>query len=162
MTLSDIDRNTIAHIEEHGWSSMHVMAEGDDPSFTYSIGFWETLNAPDAIIFGMPRKLAHSMLWRVFEQIRDGKAALQDHARWTDVIADFDCISRPVHQTQIGEYLNFAIWYREYRTQLRDLAAYQIFWPGKPQGLFPWETGCEQIVRDCQPLLYLPRMTGLA
>lgn len=42
------------------------------------------------------------------------------------------------------------------------LQAYQVFWPGAVQGLFPWESECVDEVRELQPLLYLPRVTGLA
>ena len=42
------------------------------------------------------------------------------------------------------------------------MRAYQLFWPGAEQGLFPWEKGCVQFVRDCQPSLYLPRVVGIA
>jgi hypothetical protein len=33
----------------------------------------------------------------------------------------------------------------------------QIVWPGKLDGLFPWEEGCNELVIERQLPLYLPR-----
>jgi hypothetical protein len=62
-----------------------------------------------------------------------------------------------VHPSQLKEYFGNAIWYRRYRTGHSDLAAFQMFWPGKIQGLYPWQPGCDSIVVERQPLLYTAR-----
>jgi hypothetical protein len=71
-------------------------------------------------------------------------------------------VSRPVHASRTAEYFGVGIWYKRYRTGTDELSAYQIFWPGKFQGLMPWESGCEDTVRRSQPLLYLPDEIGWA
>lgn len=166
--MTEYEQDIVDKIAEHGWFCVCVgTAVGDEsvgPDFAYSVGFWETLKKPELIVFGLPLKLMHSILWSAFRQLKAGTASMTDGERWPDLIADFDCVSRPVHESQIHrENLNSALWYRRHRTGSDgDLTAFQLFWPGKSDGKFPWEADCTEIVRDCQPLLYLPRTVGIA
>lgn len=155
--LSDYEQDILDNIEEHGWFCTSVFEEpGRSPAFSYSIGFTKTLNAPEFIIFGLPLKLMHSMLWEVFRQIRDGKVP-EDNQRWSNLLEGFDCISRPVHSTNIvREYLNSAMWFWGDPAERGQLKAFQLVWPSATTGLFPWHANCAQEVRDCQPPLYQP------
>lgn len=163
MALSEYEERLIANIGRDGWQCTMVGAgNAGEPAFAYTIGLWETHATPELIVFGLDLSLMHGMLDRTVWQLEKG-AKLSDGARWSDLIRDFDCVSRPVHRTQlVREYFNSALWYRSYRTGDELIEAYQLFWPGKLQGLFPWEPGCDPLVRECQPQLYLPRETGLA
>ncbi len=161
MTLDDTDRKLLDDIAEHGFQGLHIPEEDGLPAFTFSVGFEETLGAPEVIIFGLRRDLMHNMLWEMFHQLKAG-AVLADGASWSDLLGGFDCVSRPVHPTWIPEYFGTAIWHRRYRTGRDDLTGFQLFWPGAQQGLLPWVSGCDQIVRDLQPSLYLPREICLA
>jgi Domain of unknown function (DUF4262) len=162
--LDDYEQKIIDNVAEHGWHCVAVGAGDDDPSFAYSVGLWETLKTPELITFGLPLKLMHSMLWSAFRQIKSGQTSVADGVRWSNLIDGHDCISRPVHRSQIQrEFFNSAMWYRRHRAGERcKINAYQLFWPGKSNGLFPWERGCADIVSESQPQLYLPRKTGLA
>lgn len=150
------DRKTIEDVAKHGWQCLHIPSDAEGPGFSFSVGFWETLRAPEVIVFGLDRSLMHNMLWEMFHQIRGGNN-LADGVHWTNLIEGHDCISRPVHDSQISEYLGMAIWYLRYKTGRTDITAYQLFWPGKQDGLFPWDTGCNEAVREGQPALYLER-----
>lgn len=162
MTLDHSEQKTVDDIAKHGWHCIHVGEGNGEPNFSYSVGWWENAASPEAIIFGLPRKLQHSMLWEVFRQIRAGKKFV-DGSKWANLIEGHECIARLVHETQLREYFGLAIWYRHFKTNsVAGLTAYQIFWPSKEQGIFPWQSGCHQSVRDCQPLLYLPRSVGNA
>jgi uncharacterized protein DUF4262 len=153
---SDYERKLIEAVHEHGWFCLCVGAGDETPGFAYSIGFAETLQAPEFIVFGLDFSLMHNMLWTVFRQVRDGSDA-RDGGRWTDLISGFDCVSRAVHPSNIvPEYLNSAIWYHEETGANAPLRAMQIVWPGAEDGYFPWEPRCAQIVRDHQPPLWLP------
>jgi hypothetical protein len=153
--LDPEDQAVADNVETYGFHSVGVFAEGDDPAFRYSVGFWESLES-------LPLDLMHNMIWEIFRQLKTGKR-LQDGERWSDLIEGFDCVSRPVHPTQMNEYFGVGLWYRRYRTRRRDgLCAFQLFWPGKLQGLYPWEEGCNSAVRDHQPALYLPQAVGIA
>ena len=163
-SLSEHEQEILDNVVEHGWHCVAVFGEGERPGFAYSVGFIDTLKCPEFIVFGLDTKLMHGMLWSVFRQVRDGKAMPGEGQRWCALIEGYDCISRAVHPSQIEpEYFNSALWYWWYSGREREsVCAYQLFWPGREQGLFPWESGCNQIVRDYQPALYLPDETGLA
>jgi hypothetical protein len=163
MAPNEYEQRIVNDVAEHGWFCTSVVDDNPGASFSYSVGFGATLNAPECIIFGLPSKLTHSMLWRVFEQIKGG-AVLSDGGRWAGLIEGFDCISRPVHPSQVTrDHFNSALWFwGDPAERGGSLQAYQLFWPGAKQGLFPWESGCDQPVRDYQPALYLPREIGLA
>ena len=156
MALNKYFQDLVDDVKKHGWYAVFVATGEDEPSFGYSVGFWESLDAPDVIIFGLPPKLTHSMLWELFRQLKLGQK-LEDGGRWPDLIAGYDCVSRLVHPSQTPKYLLSAIWYRKHRLGSADIEAYQIFWPGKGAGLFPWEPECSDYVRESQPALYLPR-----
>lgn len=96
------------------------------------------------------------MLWEVFRQLQAG-AVLREGARFDGLLEGFACVARRVHPTQVAQYLGFANWYdRRIKPGADYVAAYQIFWPGKVDGLFPWEPGCHAFIRECQPQLQLP------
>ncbi len=164
MTVSDYEQRVLNCVEEYGWFGLSVGSGGEhEPGFTYSVGFVETLKCPEFIVFGLPAKLSHAMLWEVFRQIRDGVSP-QDGQRWSDVLDEYECVSRAVHPSQIvREHFNSALWYARHAGRPADsLQAFQLFWPGVEQRLFPWENGCDRSVVDAQPALYLPRNVGLA
>jgi hypothetical protein len=72
-SLEPEDQRVVDKVEEFGFFSQGVLAEGAQPAFRYSVGFWESLNSPEVIIFGLPLDLMHSMLWEMFRQIKSGK-----------------------------------------------------------------------------------------
>lgn len=160
--LTDLEQKMVEGIAEHGWFSTHVLEEGDFPGFTYSVGFWESVGAPEFLIYGLPKGLMHSMLWELFRQLKAGRS-VEDGARVSELLEGFDCIMRPIHESHVREHLGSALWYQRHKLGTDSgLTGWQIFWPGKEQGLFPWEPGCADIVRSWQPLLYLPDENGLA
>ncbi len=155
--LRDYESKLLGNIEEFGWQATSVFdPDGAEPGFTYSIGFTSRVQAPEFIVFGLDTELMHSMLWQVFRQLMDGKAAT-DGSRWSDVLEGVDCIAKAVHPDNIiPEYLNSAIWYWHHTGHEGTPPVSQLVWPGKLDGLFPWDDGCNEIVREVQPALYLP------
>jgi hypothetical protein len=156
--LNDYERKILDNIEEHGWFCTSVLEDkGKPPSFSYSVGFTQTLNTPEFIVFGLEISLMHKMLWEVFHQIKNGKIPA-DQQRWSNAIEGYDCISRAVHPTNVvRDYLSSAMWlWGNPEERGGALSAFQLVWPGANSGLYPWDADCPQLVRDCQPPLYLP------
>jgi hypothetical protein len=160
--LSDFEQKMVGDIAQYGWFGMHVLAAKNAPSFSYTVGLWETLGSPELMILGLPSNLSHSMLKEMFRKIQSG-LVMEDGTRVRGVLEGYDCIARRVHSSRVPDYLLSALWYRRHKLGESDgLRVMQIFWPGRSQGLFPWEAGCDANVRSDQPLLYLPKETGLA
>ena len=155
MSLNDYERDLIKSVKTHGWQCISVLGEENSPPFAYTVGFWETLCTPELIVFGLGSELMHEMLWTMYDELRKGRS-LSDHARWP-LLRGHDCISRRVHPSRVvPDHFNSALWCRRFKTGETAVDAYQLFWPGAQDGLFPWEAGCDSYVRELQPLLYLP------
>ena len=156
--VKDYETDLLQNIEKFGWQSMSVFdPDGEDPSFTYSIGFTSSVKGPEFIVFGLNTELMHSMLWEVFRQLEDGKSPTEG-SRWINVLEGVDCVARAVHPTNIiPEYLNSAIWFWKHIGHEGVPPVMQLIWPGKLDGLFPWDDGCDEAVRELQPALYLPK-----
>lgn len=156
------DQKVVDDVAEHGWHCVHITADEEGPNFSFSVGWWETLGTPETIVFGLRREVHHNLLWILYQQIQNG-LRIADGLRISGLLEGFECIARRVDLSQMSDHFGYALWYRALRLKTSDgLEAFQIFWPGKVDGLYPWEAGCSQIVRDHQPLLYLPKETGLA
>lgn len=153
----EYERKILEDIEEYGrFCTSVVDPDQIQPSFSYSVGFTRTLNTPEFIVFGLSVKLMHSMLWRVFDDIKAGRRP-EDGARWSGLLDGHDCIIRTVHQTNVvPDYFNSAIWFWDDAADRGALSAFQIVWPAVATDLFPWDETCPSIVRDAQPALYLP------
>ncbi|MDC7694430.1 DUF4262 domain-containing protein [Asticcacaulis sp. DXS10W] len=155
--VTDYERKILRNVNEHGWFCVSVFdPEDESATFSYSVGFTETLGCPEFIIFGLNSGLMHSMLWEVFRQIRGGKMPA-DNEKWSNVLTGYECVSRTVHPTNIiRDYLNSAMWFWGDPNERGPLPAFQLVWPGVETRLFPWDKGCSEIVRKAQPPLYLP------
>jgi len=159
--LNDYEDNILKNVDEHGFFVNSVFdPEGVNQSFSYSIGFPSSLKCPDFIIFGLPMKLMHGMLWDIFHQIKDGKTA-EDGAQWSKLLdGDYVCVSKRVHPTNyVRDYLNSAIWYHKHLgCSLDDFSAFQLVWPGTKNKKLPWEEGCASSVIEAQPPLWLEQV----
>jgi hypothetical protein len=150
------DQRVVDDIAAHGWHCTLVPEDEEGPGFAYSIGLGDTLGAPELIVLGLKHKLMHTMIWRAFHQIKEG-SKIEANARYLELIGDFPCIMKPVHPSWHRDYFGYALWYYRCRNKLAEFQAFQIFWPGKLNGLFPWEDGADEYVGWCQPRLYFPK-----
>nr|WP_247711113.1 DUF4262 domain-containing protein [Qipengyuania vesicularis] len=155
--LSDFEQGILENIEKSGCQVNTIFdPEGDEPTFSYSIGFPKTVDQPEVIIFGLRHEVMHSMINVLLEKCRQG-LLLRDGLVIDDLLDGYNCVARAVlNDYLVEDYFASAIWYEKYRTGSEMKGAYQIVWPGVQQRLFPWDVGCEQIVIDSQPALYLP------
>jgi hypothetical protein len=162
--VTDYEERIASNIAEHGWFCVSVLGDATRPPFSYSVGFAETLNAPEFIVLGMSGKMGHGMLWELFRALKSGAPAPGDGDRVAGILSGYDCIARKVHPDNVvRDYFNSAIWrWGDPTLRGAPLQACQLLWPGL-DGLFPWEPGCEPEVRAVQPLLFEPpRPKGLA
>ena len=92
--LSAAARRLLDDVDTHGWHSQHVFdPELARPNFSYSVGFTQTLGAPEFIVFGLHRDVMHDMLGEVFRQLKAGRKVEGDQ-RWHGLTEDFDCIGK--------------------------------------------------------------------
>ncbi len=155
MDFNDYEHKLLLNIIEHGWQCSHVFdPKAILPDFSYTVGFSQTLNAPEFITFGLSRDLMQNMLWEVFRQVKDG-LNISDNMQLKGLIDGFDCIAKKAqHKDLFTEYATHANWLWKLNENEGHPDVYQIIWPGAQQGLFPWDEGCAQDVIDAQPKLW--------
>ncbi|MFD1157274.1 DUF4262 domain-containing protein [Roseovarius aestuarii] len=133
---NDYERELVAQVREFGWRSTHVQTKEEaSPSFTYSTGFWLTLQAPEIIIFDFPGTLAHDVLGQIFREIQGGRD-LRTGLPTKGILANEEVVLLPVRQSAAPEYLVSSIWF--YKGA--QVPCLQLVWPDS-NGLFPWQTG---------------------
>lgn len=152
---NEFETDMLAKIDEHGWFGMSVFdPDGELEPFTYSIGFTETLNSPEVIVFGLPRALMHDMIWQIFRKIEAGET-LEHGKRWFDIIEGYQCVTMEATDPSLfSEYTISAKWFWNDCGNNGNPKVFQIVWPGVKERLFPWDAGCSQDVIDAQPALW--------
>ena len=154
--LTPLEQQIIDNVRQHGCMIMHVFdPAGEEPNFSYSIGFPETVSQPEVIVFGLDKKLMHSMINETWRQCSEDGLDLADGICISDLIEGFDCVAREITSPNaIREHFGSAIWYNRTRRNEKLTRAFQLVWPGAQQGLYPWDRECSTEVTDWQPPLY--------
>jgi hypothetical protein len=148
------NRKIRKNVEEHGCA--FVTGE-DGPPYAYTVGLWESLSAPELVVYGLTKHDAKNVIAFGLQELKEGRLILSDGVRSSGVVEKVDCIWRKVDPSQLNSW-RFGSWYRyrHHRTGRYDgLEMYQLVWPDE-KGLFPWEPGCNPLARLDQRPLYLP------
>ncbi len=153
--LSEMEQSIVDNVAKHGCFIMSVFdPDGDEPDFSYSIGFEQTARQGEVIVFSLPKNLRVSMINEIRAQIAGG-LELADGLAISGLLQGFDCVMRAIDDDDaIREHFGSAIWFNRRFGSGEMNRAFQIVWPGAQQGLFPWDEGCSQTVIDDQPALY--------
>jgi hypothetical protein len=152
--LNDYEERLIANIGQHGFQVVSVLTGEESPPFSYSVGFWETVGQPEAIIFGLNPEMGLYALKETLRQCEAG-LALRDGQQLDGLMKDYDvdCVVRDVHPSHlVPEYFNSALWYHRHRTGAELAAAVQLVWPD--EGVWPWEPEASAEFLAEQPALY--------
>ena len=152
---SDFEARIITNVEQHG-CSINVVSDpdGDAPAFAYSIGFPKSVGQPEVIVFGLSSDMMQYMINETRRQCAEEGLKLEDGTVIGGLLQGFHCILRPVPKDRIEvEYFNSAMWYRRAVMHEQMDGAFQIFWPGASDGLFPWDEGADPYVVRLQSQL---------
>lgn len=149
---NDYERKLIETVRTHGWQVTHVFNPDDaKPEFSYSIGIFGTLNAPELIVTGIPKGPAGGIINLYGKRIRDETRAYRAGAFVDDLIEGYPAFLIDVTISPLKEaYALSAGWYYE----RGDFPMLQLVWPSI-EGRWPWERDQEALLRD-QPLLATP------
>lgn len=139
MSVESIKEN----IQKHGWQYQYIFDEnGEKENFAYSIGFEESFNHPEIMIFGLKRETMHAILSDIANDIRNGRE-FQDGVKTGDILSgDFEVFFKLVKEEYLPEYAGCASGY--YNKPFRVLL---MFWPDKSNTL-PTEFGCTLTVQN--------------
>lgn len=152
-------RDTRARIRRHGWTAIYVGDYRSAPTWVYTVGFDETLNQPEVVIFDLPRAAAAEVLWDIFTELKDKALVFEDGKVWRDS-EGHPSVWRKVHPSQIDSdenWFGLAVGRRaEVTGQPFGLEVFQLVL-SDGEGRLPWADGYDERLRPLQPELYLPR-----
>lgn len=153
--LSPMEQIVVDDVRERGCHLMPIFdPSGAKPNYLHSIGFWESIDQPEAIVFGLRDELMGSMLSELHRQCLNG-LQMADGLSVVGLLDGFDCILKRIADVDIiHDHFGWAVWYRHLWEKPQLEEAFQVVWPGAKQGLFPWEVGCDKYVIEYQPALY--------
>ena len=152
-------RRVEPRIRRYGWTATYVGDYRSAPSWAYSIGFDETLDQPEVVIFDAPPADANRLLWEVFSELKTGALTLEDGAVWVEEDGH-KSVWRQVHPKWIdcaAAWFAVAVLRRTGRTgEARGLRVFQLVL-SDPAGFLPWDAGYDEALRPRQPALWDPR-----
>ena len=160
--LSRHEQQILDNIEEFG-CHITVVTPPDEPDeddedegeerFAYSVGFRTSVSQPEVIVFGFSTELSAAVINGLLDMCREG-FEMEDWKVVDGLLKGHRCVLREVEpECLIPHYFNSAMWYAEHEGEEMSRAM-QIVWPGVYDGLFPWDKGCSEAVRDLQTPLY--------
>ncbi len=141
------EQKALEDIERYGCHILHIMAEGDLPPFSYTVGIERASNAPELIVIGLKQPIAHFVLNEYNRRVREGER-FSDGQFSSGFLEGFDCLFREVDRANYREYLGWDIWlYGE-----DGFNTLQLVYPNT-SGVWPWQPEADQWFKSWQPCL---------
>ena len=132
-----------SNINKYGWHFLFVFdPEGKKESFSYSIGFEETFNYPEIMVFGLEKEIAHQILTDIADDLKNGLHYEVDKKLNNVLSGDLKVVFKKVNTEAFDEFLGTAVNF--YQKPFRALV---MFWPDK-KSLFPFEDGCVVTIQN--------------
>lgn len=131
MDILDAKDIVSGHIQSHGWSNVYVdFQDGQKArgSYAYSVGFEETFNQPEVVVFDLPEENAYNVLASIAHQMDTGWI-MEPHIRMANILQkQFDHKRLHVIFSPLKEEhgLDFDVAENYYGKPFRILA---MFWP---------------------------------
>ncbi len=126
------------NIQEYGLQIIGISATDYFPSFSYSIGLYESYQHPEIICFGLPIELAHIIINDVADLIRNGET-IKPYTPYENIFKDSKAEFLLVDSKNIKDYFNAALSYYQHN----HFSALQLVWTDHNNKL-PWEDNFEE------------------
>ena len=143
--LDEHERGFVEKIRKHGWACMQVFEEEQHPGFSYTTGFFSSLSKPEVIVFSLNDKLAHTILSNIYNDLKSG-AEFPEGKEVYNVLEALPVCFLNVSKAYYAEYLGWSRWF--YGNE--SFPCQCLVLPDK-SGLFPWQHGFDDNMRDLQP-----------
>jgi hypothetical protein len=153
--LDQHELNFVANIRKHGWFCTTVFGDKTGPGFSYTTGFWLSLNFPEIIMFSIKRERAHDTLWDLYREIKSGQR-FNTREPVRNVFVNLEAVLLPVPVNQFASHLGWSRWFYGGDT----FQCLQLVWPDQ-RGTFPWQHGFPVEMLNAQPDLTNANWSGL-
>lgn len=144
----ELMNTTKFNIEKYGLQVMGISETNYLPSFSYSIGLYESYQHPEIICFGLPTDLAHTIINDVANLIKDGETIVLNQEYGDQIFKESRAQFLQVDAKNIEDYFDAALNYYQHE----NFSALQLVWADRNNKL-PWEDGFEERFIYDQPLL---------
>jgi hypothetical protein len=142
--LSERDLRIVTNIETFGCEVIQVKSSATSPTWSYTVGVYDTCGKPEVIGVGLKERTALFLLNEAARRLREGAdLALGRHR---DLIAGVECEFRPVDQKWVKHLMGWATWYNGDA----DFPVLQAVYPDR-DNRFPEDAGFDEYFK--QPLL---------
>jgi hypothetical protein len=143
--LDSLERRCLQNIEKHYCQIWNVdPSDGDnvppDDGFSYSVGIYSKLRAPELIIFGQKPEWRSATINAIVERIAGGER-FEAGRTYRGLLDNYELSFHRMPLAAYPEYLGWDIWYYDrFFPQLGLFPVLQVVWPDL-DGRFPWEPG---------------------
>jgi len=144
----EADRLIIRDVNTVGWHIALVPPAGGHHGWAFSVGFVQTFDHPEVVIFGLPDDVLRALLDTIGQHLRAGRAFRDGHED-ASLAPPFRFVFRAVDSAWQPAVLPVASWF--YRD--RSFTSVQLFWPDRSHRL-PWEADFDPDLSGHQPLLF--------
>jgi hypothetical protein len=141
-------RVVIRDVNTAGWHVARVEPGGDHHGWAFSVGFVQTFDHPEVVVFGLPDDVQRALIDTIGRHLRLGHAFPDGHVEKT-LAPPYRCVFRAVNAAWCSRVLPAASWFYGNR----PFHALQLCWPDRAQRL-PWEAGFDPDLLTFQPLLF--------
>ncbi len=122
-----------ANIEKSGCHIIQVMADENNPEFSYTIGLYQRFNHPEVIIIGLKNTLSAILLNNMAYEIERGRNFVNGEYH-EGILDDFVCYFGEVPKSEYKDHVGWAMWFYGYE----DFPLMQCV-PPTVEGKFPWD-----------------------
>lgn len=148
------EQQVINDVSNYGWHCVQILAEDEEPPFSFSVGLFHTYRHPELIVFGLPSSVAHQVLTLSVKAIQRGKP-IDLSVPTEELVEGYPCVFISVPESEYQEHVGFCRWFYEGN----NFPLYQVVWPSR-DGHFPWHIEASAPFRANQPVLgYAPKST---
>jgi hypothetical protein len=141
------EQKALDDIEAYGCHVIHVLEDEKGPPFSYSVGVQKTSGAPEVMVIGLKRPIAHLVVNEYNRRVRTGER-FAPGGRYEGFLEGFQVQFEAVAPDHFHEYLGWDMWL--YRG--RNFEVLQLIYP-TTDGVWPWEPDASDWLRQQQPTL---------
>jgi len=141
------EQKALQDIEEFGCHVLQIMAEGNLPPFSYSIGIQKQTGKPELVVIGLKEPLARYLVNEYNSRVRGGEEFIPGQF-YSGFLEGFDCTFEPVDSSHFEEYFGWGRWLYGGNT----FEVLQLIYP-TTTGQWPWSPDASPGFVSWQPIL---------
>jgi len=145
--MDQSEQKALDDIEEFGCHVLQIMAEGEFPPFSYSIGITKKLRKPEVVVIGLKEPIAGFLVNEYNTRVQAGED-FTPGKMYDGFLEGFACTFEPVAKRHFKEYFGWGRWLYGGN----NFEVLQLIYP-TTSGLWPWSPDYPAGFIAWQPML---------